>query len=120
MAASPQARSRALMLATLLGLAAYVAPLPFSPFAVLTVFFLLLPPLAAFVALEVGLPLRRATGLPLVVAVLAPPLVVGIAAGLATAAVAGEGQSTMVLWAIWTASMSGVGAWLILRKEANL
>jgi hypothetical protein len=111
-----QARSRALMLATMLGLLAYVLPLAFAPYAVLSVWLLLLPPLCAWLAVDVALKLRRTTGLPLVLCVVGLPAVVGLAAGWADGAVMDAGQSVLTLWGLWTGIAAGVGAWLILRR----
>ena len=111
-----QARSRALMLATMLGLLAYVAPLAFAPYAVLSVWLLLLPPLCGWLAVDGGLLLWRRSGLPLSLANVAPPLVVGVAAGALDGAVMDIGQTVLTLWGGWTGLAAGLGAWLVLRR----
>lgn len=111
-----QARSRALMLATMLGLLAYVLPLAFAPYAVLSVWLLLLPPLCAWVAVDGGLLLRRLSGLPALFCVIAPPTAVGLLAGWADGAVMDAGQTVLTLWGLWTGIVAGVGGWLVLRR----
>lgn len=112
-----QVRSRALMLATMLGMAAYVVPLTFAPYAVLSVWLLLLPPLCAWLAVDGGGWLRARTGLPLFIGTIALPLAVGVAAGALDGAVMDAGQTTLTLWGLWTGTMAGVGAWLVLRRS---
>jgi hypothetical protein len=111
-----QARSRALMLATMLGLLAYVLPLAFAPYAVLSVWLLLLPPLCAWLAVDAALMLRRVSGLPLVLCVCGLPTLVGLAAGWADGMVMDAGRSVLTLWGLWTGIAAGLGAWLILRR----
>jgi len=111
-----QARSRALMLATMLSLLAYVAPLAFAPYAVLSVWLLLLPPLCGWLAVDVGLLVHRLTGLPLFAALVALPLLVGVAAGALDGAVMEIGGTTLTLWGAWTGAIAGLGAWLVLRR----
>ena len=110
-----QARSRALMLATMLSLLAYVLPLTFAPYAVLSVW-LLLPPLCGWIAVDGGLALRRRSGLPLLLCTMVPPAVVGLAAGWADGAVMEIGGAVLTLWGLWTGVIAGVGAWLVLRR----
>lgn len=111
-----QARSRALMLATMMGLLAYVAPLAFAPYAVLSVWLLLLPPLTAWVAVDGGLMLRRRSGLPLLACTMVPPALVGLVAGWVDGAVMEIGAVVLTLWGLWTGLIAGLGAWLILRR----
>lgn len=111
-----QARSRALMLATMLGLLAYVLPLAFAPYAVLSVWLLLLPPLTAWIAVDGGLALRRRTGLPLLLCTMAPPAIVGLVAGWIDGTVMEIGVLVLTLWGLWTGVIAGLGAWLILRR----
>lgn len=115
MTPTPQQRTRALMLATALSFVAYVAPLPFSPVAVYSVFMLLLPPVAAWAALAGGLPLTR-RGLALPAALMLPPLLVGLAAGLVLAATIPQAGYGMVPWGAGSGLAAGIGAWLVLRR----
>ena len=111
-----QARSRALMLATMLSLLAYVMPLTFAPYAVLSVWLLLLPPICAWLAVDGGLLVRRRTGLPLFAALVALPLAAGVGAGALDGMVMNLGQTTLTLWGAWTGIAAGLGAWLVLRR----
>ncbi len=111
-----QARSRALMLATMLGLLAYVLPLAFAPYAVLSVWLLLLPPLTAWIAVDCGLLLRRASGLPLLLCIVGPPTLVGLLAGWIDGALMEAGATVLTLWGLWTGFVAGIGGWLVLRR----